>query len=126
MGAITVITTVGNEEQANLIAEELVSRRHACCVNILPGVRSIYRWQGKIGRDSELMLVIKTIEQEFAAVAATIKELHTYELPEILAFKITRGDADFLNWIEASLDKQAPFSDEEAGALLPDLDDSSF
>jgi periplasmic divalent cation tolerance protein len=126
MGAITVITTVGNEEQANLIAEELVSRRHACCVNILPGVRSIYRWQGKIGRDSELMLVIKTVEQEFEAVAATIKELHTYELPEILAFKIARGDASFLNWIEASLDKQAQFSDEEAGALLPDLDDSSF
>ena len=105
MGAIVVITTVGNEEQANLIAEELIARRHACCVNIVPGIRSLYRWQGKICRDSEFMLMAKTMDSEFEAVAAAIKELHSYELPEILALSADRGDASFLAWIASSVDK---------------------
>lgn len=112
MGAIVVITTVGTEEQANTIAEELVARRHASCVNVLPGVRSLYRWQGKICRDSEYMLVIKTLEREYEALERAIKELHSYELPEILAFAVKRGEAGFLDWISGSLDKNAEFSDE--------------
>ena len=126
MGALAVITTVGNEEQANLIAEELISRRQACCVNIVSGVRSIYRWQGKICRDSEFLLVIKTMEAEFGAVAATIKDLHSYEVPEILAFKIARGEQGFLDWISGCLDKTAEFPEDEASVLIPDLDDSAF
>jgi len=125
MGAIVVITTVGNEEQANLIAEELIARRHACCVNIVPGIRSLYRWQGKICRDSEFMLMAKTMDSEFEAVAAAIKELHSYELPEILAFAVDRGDPAFLEWICGCLDKDAEFSDEPEELPLP-LDDSSF
>jgi periplasmic divalent cation tolerance protein len=113
MGALVVITTVGTEEQANTIAEELIARRHASCVNILPGVRSLYRWQGKICRDSEYMLVIKTLEREYEALERAIKELHSYELPEILAFGVKRGEQGFLDWIGGSLDKHAVFSDEE-------------
>ena len=124
MGAIVVITTVGNEEQANLIAEELIARRHACCVNIVPGVRSLYRWQGKICRDSEFLLVVKSMDAEFEALAATIRELHSYELPEILAFAVERGDPAFLDWIDGCLDKDAEFSDETEEPLP--LDDSSF
>jgi len=113
MGAIVVITTVGTEEQANLIAREIVARRQAACVNILPGVRSIYRWKGKICKDGELMLVVKTLEQEVDGVSATIRELHSYELPEILSFQVVRGEANFLEWIASSVDKAELSEDEE-------------
>jgi periplasmic divalent cation tolerance protein len=99
--AILVVTTVGTEEEANLLAQELVERRHSCCVNILPVHRSVYRWQGKICTDSEFMLIIKGLESEYAAIEAAIKELHSYELPEILAFDIKQGEEGFLHWIHA-------------------------
>ena len=128
MRAIVVVTTVGTEEQAYLIAREIVARRHAACVNIVPGVRSIYRWKGKICKDGELLLIIKTLEGEFEGVEATIKELHSYELPEILAFNVTRGEKGFLGWISNSVDKDAEFSDEEEDELAyaTDPDDSDF
>ena len=128
MRAIVVVTTVGTEEQAYLIAREIVARRHAACVNIVPGVRSIYRWKGKICKDGELLLIIKTLEGEFEGVEATIKELHSYELPEILAFNVTRGEKSFLGWISNSVDKDAEFSDEEEDELAyaTDPDDSDF
>ena len=113
MEGIVVVTTVGTEDQANLIARELVARRHAGCVNILPGARSIYRWQGKICQDGEWMLVIKSLSQEFEAVSETIRELHDYELPEILAFRVAHGESGFLDWIGSCVDKNADFSDEE-------------
>ena len=117
MRAITVITTVGTEEQANLIAREIVARRQAACVNILPGVRSIYRWKGKICQDGELMLVVKTLESEFEDVAATIRELHNYELPEILSFNVSQGERGFLDWIAGSVDKDADFADDDEEEL---------
>jgi periplasmic divalent cation tolerance protein len=113
MRAIVVVTTVGTEEQANLIAREIVARRQAACVNILPGVRSIYRWKGKICKDGELLLLVKTLEREFDAVAETIRELHSYELPEILSFDVAQGEPRFLEWIAGNLDKDAPFADDE-------------
>ncbi|MFY9819754.1 MAG: divalent-cation tolerance protein CutA [Thermoanaerobaculia bacterium] len=128
MQAIVVVTTVGTEEQAYLIARELVARRQAACVNVLPGMRSIYRWRGKICKDGELLLLVKTLEGEFEGVAATIRELHNYELPEILSFGVARGDKGFLDWLAGSVDKIADFADEDedeeiayAGAD-PDLD----
>jgi periplasmic divalent cation tolerance protein len=128
MSAIVVLTTVGTEEQAYLIAREVVSRRHAACVNILPAIRSIYRWKGKICKDGELLLIIKTLEEEFENVAATIRELHSYELPEILSFNVSRGDRVFLDWIASSIDKDADFSDEEEDeiAYASDPDDADF
>jgi periplasmic divalent cation tolerance protein len=112
MGAISVITTVGTEQEANQLAEELLERRHAACVNIISGVRSLYRWRGSVCKDSEYLLVIKTLEEEYDLVAETILELHSYDLPEILTFPISQGDADFLEWIGACLDKDAVFDDE--------------
>jgi periplasmic divalent cation tolerance protein len=140
MGAIVVVTTVGTEEQANLIAREIIARRHGACVNIVPGVRSFYRWKGKICQDGELMLVVKTLDEEFESVAATIRELHSYELPEILSFQVARGEQRFLDWLGDCLDKDAALSagdeddDDEDGeddeedevAYAIDLDDSSF
>ncbi len=113
MRAIVVVTTVGTEEQAYLIAREIVARRQAACVNIVPGIRSIYRWKGKICKDGELLLLAKTLESEFEGIAATIRELHSYELPEILSFEVTRGEQGFLDWIAGSVDKDAEFEDEE-------------
>lgn len=110
--AIVVVTTVGDEEQGNELARELVARRQAACVNLVSGVRSFYRWKGRICRDSEYMLVIKTREDEFEAVTATIQEVHRYELPEILAFDVARGEERFLGWIADSLDKTADFDDD--------------
>ena len=101
MQAILVITTVGTEEEANELAQELVERHHSCCVNILPVHRSVYRWQGKICTDSEFMLIIKALDDKYAAIEAAIKELHSYELPEILAFDIKQGEEGFLHWIYA-------------------------
>lgn len=112
MAAIAVITTVGTEREANDLAEELLGRRLAACVNIISGVRSIYRWKGRICKDSEYLLVIKSMEEEFAEVASTIRELHSYELPEVLALPIEQGDDAFLAWISESVDKSVePDSD---------------
>ena len=123
MKAVAIVTTVGSEEEANRIAGEIVGRRQAACVNILTGVRSVYRWKGRICRDSEYLLIVKTLASEFEAVRETIHELHSYELPEILAFSIAEGDPRFLEWIAESCDKSAGFDDEEdelAGLVDPD------
>lgn len=113
MKAIVVVTSVGTEEQAIVIARALVNRRQAACVNILPGIRSVYRWKGEVCQDEEFLLVVKTRDAEYDAVAATIQELHTYDLPEVLAFEVVRGDSDFLDWIRGSTDKSAVFEDDE-------------
>lgn len=116
MQAILVVTTVGTEEEANDLAQELVERRHSCCVNILPVHRSVYRWQGKICTDSEFMLIIKAMEGEYPAIESAIKELHSYELPEILAFDIKKGEEGFLHWIYACSSGAAPESEEQDGS----------
>jgi periplasmic divalent cation tolerance protein len=129
MHAIAVVTTVGTEEQAYTIAREIVARRQAACVNIVPGIRSIYRWKGKICKDGELLLIVKTLEDEFEGVAATIRELHSYELPEILTFNVGRGEQRFLEWIASSVDKDADFSDdddEEEFSYAANPDDPDF
>lgn len=112
MDAIVVVTTVGTEEQANTIASKLVERRQAACVNILPGARSVYRWSGEVCQDSELILVIKTLDREFDAVAGTIAELHSYDVPEILAFAVHRGEQQFLDWIADSVTGEDDEEDE--------------
>lgn len=131
MRAIVVVTTVGTEEQAYLIAREIVARRQAACVNIVPAIRSIYRWKGKICKDGELLLIVKTLQDEFESVASTIRELHSYELPEILSFGVSQGDQGFLDWIASCVDKDAEFSDDEDEeedeiAYAADPDDTDF
>ena len=99
---LLVLTTVGTEDEANQLAVELVDRRLAACVNITRGVSSVFRWQGQIQRDSEYMLVIKTMEDRFGDVSETICSLHSYECPEILAMTAQPGDLRFLRWLEES------------------------
>ena len=97
---IIVVTTVGTQQQALDIAQALVHRRLVACVNILPNVRSIFRWKGKIHDDGEFMLLIKTIPGRFEAVKTAIREIHTYELPEILGHSVPLAEPNFAAWID--------------------------
>jgi periplasmic divalent cation tolerance protein len=94
-----VLTTAGSQEEARKIAHALVDRRLAACVNIVPQVESIYRWQGKVESASEWLLVIKTQTAAFERVRTTIKELHSYDLPECVMLEIAAGSEAYLNWI---------------------------
>ncbi|OFV83251.1 MAG: hypothetical protein A2Y78_06845 [Acidobacteria bacterium RBG_13_68_16] len=96
-----VLTSVGTEQQAVEISEELVARRLATCINIVPCLRSIYRWKGKVCEDSEYLLVIKTRRALFGAVSEAIRELHSYELPEVLEFPVAAAEPNFHAWVVA-------------------------
>jgi periplasmic divalent cation tolerance protein len=98
-----VLTTAGSREEAEKIAQALVERRLAACVNIVGPIHSVYRWQGKVESAAEHLLLIKTIAAKFDAVAKTIRELHSYELPECLELPIEAGNAEYLKWIEDSV-----------------------
>jgi periplasmic divalent cation tolerance protein len=100
---ILVLTTAGSEKNAKNIAETLVKLRLAACVNILPKLTSIYRWEEKIETAEEWLLIIKTTRKNFMAVRDAIKELHTYELPECVSVPIENGSEAYLKWIEESL-----------------------
>lgn len=103
MNEILVLTTVDATELAGTIARELVESRLAACVNIVPGVRSIYRWQGSVCDEAELLLIIKSAREHFEKVRAKVRALHSYELPEIIAVDITHGDAAYLDWMRAQV-----------------------
>ena len=102
-GHAVILTTAGDEEEAGRIARELVERRLAACVSVVPGVRSTFRWQGAIRSDSEWLLVVKTRAETFEAVRQAIRELHSYEQPEIVLLPIADGDAGYLAWIDESV-----------------------
>ena len=99
---IMVLTTCNSSETSSLIAETLISNKLAACVNIIKGVESVYQWQGKIEHDKEILLIIKTRESLFSQVEQTIQELHSYELPEIIAVPIKTGEKNYLNWIQSA------------------------
>src|ERR1700690_1540956 len=102
---IIVLTTAGSTEEARRLADGLVERRLAACVNIVKGVESIYRWKGKTEESQEWMLMIKTTAAAFERVLQTIKDLHSYELPECLKVSIEDGSPEYLQWIEESVEK---------------------
>jgi periplasmic divalent cation tolerance protein len=96
---IVVVTSVGTEDQALDIAHALVRNRQAACVNLIPNVHSIYRWKGRVCDDGEFLLIIKTTGKEFPSVRQTIQEINTYELPEILAYRVDEASDAFASWI---------------------------
>ena len=98
-----VLTTAGSKEEAHKIAHALVERRLAACVNIVPQIESVYRWQGKIEESQEFLLLIKTFGTAIGRVCETIKELHSYEMPECIAFAIESGSLACLKWIDESV-----------------------
>ena len=98
-----VMTTCPDHALAEKIAHSLVENHHAACVNILPPIQSIYRWQGKVISEAEVLLLIKTDEGHLPQVERCIRALHSYEVPEMIALPITHGHAPYLNWITESI-----------------------
>jgi len=99
-----VLSTCGDRETAERIAHRLVEQRLAACVNILPGVQSVYRWQGAVQSEPEVLMLIKTKAALIQEVQSTIAGLHSYEVPEFLVLPISGGSEAYLAWLEASLE----------------------
>ena len=100
MSYIIVLCTTESPKQAKIIGSQLVREELAACVNIVPKMTSIYRWEGKIMEDDETILLIKTQSTLFEKIKTRIIELHTYDLPEIVALNITNANKAYLNWID--------------------------
>ncbi len=98
-----VLSTAGSEDEARKLARHLVEHHLAACVNIVPQIESIYRWQGKLESSQEWLLLIKTSAERFPAVRDAIRELHSYELPECIAISIDDGSASYLQWLADSV-----------------------
>ena len=97
------LTTCGSPEQAAELARELVSRRLAACVNVLPGARSFYWWDDSVTEDAETLLVIKTRADLLPALETAIHELHSYDLPEFITLPVSDGSDAYLGWIDRNL-----------------------
>ncbi len=97
--SIVVLITAPNEEDAAKIAHELVASRLAACVNIVRHVRSIYRWQGRVEDEQEVLMVAKTQQANFPELEQKVREMHSYTVPEIIALPIVRGFSEYLDWI---------------------------
>jgi periplasmic divalent cation tolerance protein len=104
MDHLLVITTCPNTECAEELAQHLVKEHLAACVNQLPGVRSVYEWQGRINTDQEVILLIKTRAGVYDRVEQTIRARHPYDVPEVVALPIARGSNDYLSWINSLVD----------------------
>ena len=98
-----VLSTAGSEEEARKIAQHLVENRLAACVNIVPQIESVYRWQDQVESSREWLLVIKTTAERFPDVRDAITELHSYEVPECVLLAIDDGSEAYLQWIESSV-----------------------
>jgi periplasmic divalent cation tolerance protein len=96
---VLVLSTVADEEGAEALARTLVDERLAACVNLLPPMASVYRWKGKLERDTERQLVIKTSRDRVSALESRLKELHPYELPEFIVLPIESGSREYLGWM---------------------------
>lgn len=100
---LLVLVTAPDPDDAARIANTLVEDRLAACVNIVAGVESVYRWEGKVASDREALLIIKTTDERYQELERRVKELHSYSTPEVLAIKIERGHSDYLSWLRESV-----------------------
>lgn len=96
---VSVLVNTGSEEEAFRIGQTLIEERLAAAANILPSVRSIYRWQGRVEGRSEAMMILKTTQRRLKALMGRVAELHSYQVPSILALSIVRGHKPYLDWV---------------------------
>jgi periplasmic divalent cation tolerance protein len=94
-----VLCTCPDQDTALELGAQLVEQGLVACVNVLPGLTSIYRWEGTLQREPEALLLIKTVAERFDALSDTLRRLHPYDLPEIIALPITAGLPEYLNWV---------------------------
>lgn len=99
---MVVLITAGSEEEAHKIAGLLVNKRKAACVNIVPGVHSLFRWQGGIDSARESLLLVKTRSSLLAEIIRLVREIHSYEVPEIIALPVIGGSEDYLRWLDGA------------------------
>lgn len=100
---IVVLSTCDSEDQARQIARRLVEKRLAACVNVVPRIRSIYRWQGKIEEATEHLLLIKSRRGLFEQLRDELQRIHSYEVPEVVALPVEDGAEAYLNWLDQEL-----------------------
>ena len=101
--ALVVLTTTETEADAERLARLLVEAELAACVQMLPKITSVYRWQGKVEQSGEILVLIKTTRGAYARLETAIKQNHSYETPEIIALPVEAGSAEYLNWLAASV-----------------------
>jgi periplasmic divalent cation tolerance protein len=99
------MTTAPSAEVAERIGEALVAERLIACANIVPGVRSIFRWQGAVSRETEVLVVLKTTAAALEDVRRRLVELHPYEVPEVIAVEVATGHGPYLEWVRAEVDR---------------------
>ncbi len=105
---LLVLTTFATEEDAARVVRALVEERLAACGNMLPGARSLYRWQGKVADEREVMVLLKTRKQDWPALMSRLHELHPYDTPECLAVRVAAGAPKYLAWLEDALAPERP------------------
>lgn len=103
---LLVLSTAGSEAEARKIAYALVERRLAACVNIVPGISSVYRWQGKVESNDEYLLIVKTLRECEDKVRSAIRELHSYKVPECLVLAVDGGSEEYLQWLADAVASQ--------------------
>jgi periplasmic divalent cation tolerance protein len=104
---LMVFTTFANAEDAARVVRVLVDERLIACGNIVPGVRSLYRWEGKLQDQSEVMVLMKTRKQDWTALLSRLHELHPYQTPECVAVRIASGAPKYMAWLESALEPEA-------------------
>lgn len=104
---IVVLNTCASQEEGERVARLLLDARLAACVSIVPGVESLYHWQGKIETSSEWLLIIKSTRERFAELRAAIEKAHSYDVPEVLALPVVDGAPNYLNWLDANVLKNS-------------------
>lgn len=102
---IVVLVTASSQEEAGRIGHAVVEARLAACANMIPAIRSLFWWEGKVADEQEVLIILKSREDLFEELATTVKKLHSYRVPEVIAFPIVQGAKEYLAWIQNSTRK---------------------
>lgn len=96
---LVILVTTVNQEEAVRIGKEMVNAKLAACANVIPGIQSIYRWNGKVVQEEEVLLILKSVKPRYRALEKAIKAMHTYEIPEIIALPVKEGFDRYIGWV---------------------------